>query len=296
MHSQIRDNPPEGRIIYFYVVDSDDKLRGVVPTRRMMLNPLDKTVSEIMVRDVVAIPSTASVLDACEFFVLHRFLAFPVVNLEQRLIGTVDVDLYTDEMSELATGRNEDLFQLIGVHIEAARQASPWAAFRGRFPWLICNIVGGILAALLSGLFEAELQQVVALALFIPVVLALAESVSVQSVSLALQMLHAMPPSWSTLARKVRRESYIGLMLGAGSGLAVAVVALAWLHQVSVMVCVLIGIAGGVTGAAVFGITTPNLLRLSGLDPRIAAGPVALTLSDILTLLLYFSTARWLLR
>ena len=76
---------------------------------------------------------------------------------------------------------------LFRIHLTAAQQSNPLVSFRQRFPWLLCNIGGGIAAAFLSGLFEAELQKVVALALFIPVVLALAESVSIQSVSLALQ-------------------------------------------------------------------------------------------------------------
>src|SRR5712692_11406436 len=75
----VRQQPPEGRVIYFYVTDKDGRLQGVVPTRRLLLNPLDKPIAEIMVREVIAIPGTATVLDACEFFIQHRLLAFPVV-------------------------------------------------------------------------------------------------------------------------------------------------------------------------------------------------------------------------
>src|SRR5919201_1229636 len=184
----LRRHPPAGRIIYFYVVDKGDHLQGVVPTRRLVLSSPEKPLADIMVRRVVALPADATVLDACEFFIQHRFLGFPVVDGERRLLGVVDVELYTDEVSYLSAARRDDLFQLIGVHVAQARQASPAAAFRARFPWLLCNVAGGILAAFLTGLYEAELTRVVALALFIPVVLALAESVSIQSVSLALQM------------------------------------------------------------------------------------------------------------
>ena len=91
----IRRQPPDGRIIYFYVVDDDNRLLGVVPTRRLLLSPLDARIADIMVRDVIAIGRQASVLDACEFFTMHRLLAFPVVDDEKRLIGVVDVELYT---------------------------------------------------------------------------------------------------------------------------------------------------------------------------------------------------------
>src|SRR4051812_26621022 len=82
----LRTQPPEGRIIYFYVVDADNRLRGVVPTRRLLLNSPDRPLAAVMVREVVAIPETATVLDACEFFTLHRLLAFPIVDPERRLI------------------------------------------------------------------------------------------------------------------------------------------------------------------------------------------------------------------
>ena len=121
---------------------------------------------------------------------LHRFLAFPVVDPERRLLGAIDVELYTDELRDLGGGLSDDLFQLVGVHLAWARQLGPLRAFRSRFPWLMCNITGGIAAAFLGGIFQAEIEHVVALALFIPVVLALAESVSIQSISLALQVLH----------------------------------------------------------------------------------------------------------
>jgi magnesium transporter len=292
----LRQRLPQERIAYFYVVDDDNRLQGVVPTRRLLLSRPEQLLADIMVRQVVALPAQATVLDACEFFIQHRFLALPVVDDERRLLGQVDVELYTEEMSHLDdTRKRDDLFQLIGVHLAEARQMSPWAGFRTRFPWLLCNLAGGILAAFLAGLYQEELSRVVALALFVPVVLALAESVSIQSVSLALQVLHGEPPSWLALLRKLSMEVQTGLFLGSASGLAVGLVALGWLGQPRVALCLLGGIAGGVACAAVVGLTLPILLRLLQRNPQVAAGPIALALADMVTLLLYFNLARWLL-
>jgi magnesium transporter len=292
----IRRAPPEGRVIYFYVVDDDGRLRGVVPTRRLLLNALEAKIADIMVRDVVTIGRDATVMDACEFFTLHRLLAFPVVDDERRIIGVVDVELYTTELAELERSeRRGQLFQLIGVHLTEAQQSSPLVAFRRRFPWLLCNVAGGICAAFLTGIFEAELQRAVALALFIPVVLALAESVSIQSVSLALQVLHGQGPSWSAILRKLRAEVQTGVLLGVACGALVALVAAVWLGQWRVVVCALGGIAGGVACAATIGVATPNLLHRLRLDPQLAAGPIALAAADMLTLLIYFNLARLLL-
>ncbi len=97
----LRQNPPPGRIIYFYVVDDEGRLQGVVPTRRLVLSAPQTPLTDIMVRRMVTVPSQATVLDACEFFIQHRLLAFPVVDEENRLLGVVDVDLYTDELAHL---------------------------------------------------------------------------------------------------------------------------------------------------------------------------------------------------
>jgi magnesium transporter len=291
-----RAAPPEGRIIYFYVLDDAGRLEGIVPTRRLLLSADSTPIREVMVTRVVTIPAAATVLDACEFFLLHKFLAFPVVDDQRRMLGIVDVDLYTDELADLDRREElDDLFQLIGVHFEDSQARSPVAAFRSRFPWLVANIAGGIMAAFLSGLFQAELEKVVALALFVPVVLALAESVAIQSVSIALQRLHGRRPSLAAIAGAVRHESLTGVMLGAASALAVALVAFVWLGQPTVALALVGGITGGVICAAVIGVAMPNLLRLFAREPQVAAGPVALAATDMVTLVIYFSLARQLL-
>jgi magnesium transporter len=291
-----RSSPPGGRIIYFYVVDESGRLEGVVPTRRLLLSADATPLADVMVRKVVGIPASATVLEACEFFLLHRLLAFPVLDDERRLLGVVDVDLYTEELADLDRREDtDDLFQLIGVHYQESQQGSPLAAFRGRFPWLLANIGGGLVAAVLSGVFERELTKAVSLALFIPVVLALAESVSIQSVSLALQMLHGRQPTLAGIARVLRVESATGALLGLASAVAVAAVALVWLRDPTLGACILGGITGGVTVAAVIGAAMPNILRFFDREPQVAAGPIALAATDMATLTIYFSIARWLL-
>jgi magnesium transporter len=291
----LRQSPPPARIVYFYVVDDEGRLKGVIPSRALLLSPPETRIVDIMIKGVIALPASATVLDACEFFVLHRFLAFPVVDSERRLLGAIDVELYTDELRDLGGGLSDDLFQLVGVHLIWARQLGPLRTFRSRFPWLMCNMAGGIAAAFLGGVFQPEIERVVALALFIPVVLALAESVSIQSISLALQVLHGKTPSWVVIFQKLHRELLVGLLLGGASGLLVGLIGLAWLHHLRLAVCVCGGITAGVASATVLGMVVPNLLRRFKLDPHLAAGPVVLALTDVITLLCYFDLARWLL-
>jgi magnesium transporter len=292
----LRKNPSESRIIYFYVVDDENRLRGVVPTRRLLLNAPEKPLKEIMVGEVLTIPHNATVLDACEYFILHRLLAFPVVDTDSRFVGVVDIELYTEELSDFERREgNDELFQLIGLHLDALKQNTLSGAFVNRFPWLIANIAGGLMAAFLTGVFEAELKKAVALALFIPVVLALAESVSIQSVSLALRVLSGRHPTIPEILKRLRQEVVTGLFLGIASGIAVAAVALLWLGQLRVTLCILGGIAGSVTCAAAIGMVMPYLVRFINREPQVAAGPVALACTDMVTLLIYFVLARALL-
>lgn len=296
----VRHNPTAGRVVYFYVVDAEDHLKGVVPTRRLLLSDPAEPIENIMVKRAIAIPDSATVLEACEFFTLHKLLAFPVVTQSGLLIGLVDVDLYTDELGEIAQDEsfrresNDDLFQLIGVHLTEAEQRRPALAFRRRFPWLIANIVGGMLAALLADAYE-DVATLALVTPFIPVVLTLSESVAIQSVSLALLTLHGERVTWRKSIRKVGREMMVGLLLGAGCGLIVGLIALLWKGNWAVGLSLFVGIGGGMIGAAAIGLAMPLVLKLMKCDPQVASGPIALAIADMFTLLLYFNLGRWLL-
>jgi magnesium transporter len=291
----IRSNPPSGRVIYFYAVDADQRLCGVVPIRGLLLAEPDTPLSQLVSTRIVAIPESATVLDACEFFVQHRFLAFPVVDSARKVLGVIDVDLFATELLDLGSmTERADIFQRIGVHLERVK-GTVRTGFRNRFPWLCCNLGAGILAALLCGIFQKELNQVVALAFFIPVVLNLAESVSSQSVSLALHFLHDNRPTWKSLLAGIRGELRTGALLGLGAGAIVALVSLAWLQHFKLAVCLIAAITAGVTASAAFGLSMPFILRLVKLEPRVAAGPVSLAAADIMTITIYFSLARLLL-
>jgi len=116
-----------------------------------------------------------------------------------------------------------------------------------------------------------------------------------QSVTLALLVLHGQRPTLRALADRIARELLTGALLGGACGLIMAVVALAWLGQAGVALALLAGISVGIAGSAAFGLAMPYLLRLLKRDPQVAAGPIALVFADVLALTTYFSVARWLL-
>ncbi len=284
------------RIVYFYVTDADGILRGVVPTRRLLMSSPSTRIDDLMLTRVVSIEESATVLTACEFFLQHRYLALPVVNSEGRLTGVVDISLFTEEVLGLTEfWQSQDVFQLIGVHVAHGRRRSPIRGFAVRFPWLLCNIVGGILCAILSGQFESLLASAVVLALFVPVVLALAESVSIQSMTLTLQSLHGKAMNWPRFRKAVAAEFLTATLLGLGGGLAVGAASWLWRGEGRVAVAIGISICLSMITACLLGVILPAAVRLLRGDPKIAAGPIVLATTDLLTLLFYFTLAGWLL-
>jgi magnesium transporter len=285
------------KIVYFYVLDGDDKLAGVVPTRRLLMSESGAKISDIMVSRVISIPDTMTLLDACEFFVMHRLLAFPVVDKENRLVGVVDVSLFTDEMFDVSEQQSsQDVFQLIGVHIALGRRGSPWAGFRSRFPWLLCNVGGGLACAFIAGMYEAFLDTVFILALFIPVVLTISEGVSIQSMTITLQGFRKEHLDWQMILRSMRTELVTAALLGAACGLLVGVVSWAWKHNGIVASAIGASIFLTVVTACLLGIVLPAVVhRLKG-NPRIASGPLVLACADVATLLLYFNLSGLILR
>ena len=289
----IRASASANSIHYFYVVDADERLVGVVPTRRLLTSEPDRTVAEVMVDHVVAIPDWATVLIASEYFATRRLLAFPVVNAKGQLLGVVDVSLFTDEVIDLARRTYDDIFQLIGVHGTAQR--STWDAFKDRFPWLLCNIAGGLMAAFIASRFEHLLQNVVVLALFIPIVLALGESVSMQALSLTLQSFTDGPFMPKRLLAALWKEFRTAALLGVACGGVVAAVVIVWRGETVVAAVIFAAIALSMVVACLLGVAFPAILRVAKADPRIAAGPVVLAVADVATLLFYFGIgARFL--
>ena len=204
----LRESELGDGIFYFYVIDEAERLVGVIPTRRLLISRADQLLSEIMVRRVVAIPHTATVFDACEFFVLHKFFALPVVDEQRRVIGVVDISLLTEEVLEVDdTEKLEDVFEALGFHIAQLRNASPFTALRFRFPWLLATIASGMACAALSGVFARTLSEMLILAFFLPLVLGLGESVSIQSMALTIQALRATQPTPRWFLTALRREA-----------------------------------------------------------------------------------------
>jgi len=286
------------RVIYFYAVDERMRLVGVVPTRRLLTAAPATPLREIMVPRVIALPATATVLEACEFFVLYKFLAFPVVDADRRIIGVVDADVFMESVLETQESEGEDVaradfFEILGFHLAQVRDASPWRMFRYRFPWLLATVASGTICALLAGAFEVTLARSLVIAFFLTMVLGLNESVSMQSMSVTIQALRSARVTRRWFATAFRREIVTALLLAVACGALVSAIVWFWRDEIRAALVIGGSIAVSLVTACLFGLGVPSLLHWWKLDPKISAGPVTLALADFFALLFYFTSA-WL--
>jgi magnesium transporter len=291
---KLRQKEIDHKIVYFYVVDSEDKLVGMVSTRKLLLSNPSLLINEIMDRSVISLKEGQTLQDAMEIFASRSLLALPVLDADNHIIGIIDVEMYLEENFDIADAKHRtDIFQMIGITLEDEKKASLWRSYRLRMPWLFCNIIGGILCAIISEMHEVVLSKIIMLAMFIPLVLALSESVSMQSMAHCLQLLRSPINKKKVLFFKAFKDWKTVIVMSLTCGLLVGGVSLLWKDGIMPSITIGLGIFISVIISAGFGIIFPILLHKARLDPKVASGPVVLMFADVLTTTLYLSLASW---
>jgi magnesium transporter len=290
----LRKREIQQKITYFYVVDERQTLKGVVSTRQLLLADPAKSVQEVMQQSVVKLQSHETLKAALELFAKHPLLAIPVVDENGCLLGTIDLQMVTDEAIDVADSKTRlDVFQMIGLSLEDGRKVSLSKGYRLRMPWLLCNMFSGLVCAMISHVFEVVLAKYLLLVFFIPLVLTLSESTSMQSMTQSLLFLRRPRFKWRVVIKYALREWQLAILLAVSSGLIIGCLSLLWGDGFMPSFCIGIGICLSVIISAIFGITLPVLLHRLKLDPKVASGPVVLMIADMLTTALYLSLATW---
>jgi len=292
----IRSSETQSTILYFYVVDDDDRLLGVVQTRRLLTSPLTVRVEQIITKNVITIPDIARLADALEFFILYKFLAFPVVDRDGKMLGVIDINVFTQEMLDMEEREQvHSIFDTLGVSIAEMRDRSVWSVFRHRFPWLLATITSGTVCAILVGFFQATLAQSLILAFFLTLVLGLGESVSMQSMAITVHMMHHKRPNSSWYGAAFKREMFRVFLLALACAGIVGLIAVLWKGDIQAGAVIAGGIFGSLLTACFLGVSVPAALHRLKLDIRLASGPLTLALTDICTIIVYFSLASFVL-
>jgi magnesium transporter len=284
------------RIIYFYIVNDEGKLVGIIPTRRLLTSTPQQKIAELMINDVVKISHRATVQDACEMFVKHKFFALPIVDDLNYMCGVIDIGFFSQEtVSVVEREKIEDIFELIGFGMSQLRGRSALGILRYRLPWLLMLVTSGIVCALLVSAHQTLLIQNLFILLFLILVLGLGESISTQSLTVTLQRLHFEQPTWASFLAWLKEESLVTLLLGIVCGILVGTIAWLWHGQPLTGLTIGSSVLGSVFVAGVIGVTIPTLLHATHEHSKIAAGPVTHALTYVSTALIYLSAARFLL-
>ena len=225
----------------------------------------------------------------------YNFLAVPVVDSDDRLLGIVTVDDVVDIIREEAT---EDFLQMVGAGKDREiLLKSSWENARMRLPWLFASWVGGIMAGFIIGIFDNVLQSTIALAAFIPVIMGMGGNIGTQSSTIIVRGLATGRVSIENSMRILFKEIRVGLMLGILYGLLLGVFAILKFLDVSPMLGVVVGVSICISMiiAATIGSLVPLILNRFEIDPAIATGPFVTTSIDILGVACYFLIAISLL-
>jgi magnesium transporter len=264
-------------ILYLYVVDELRRLRGVVPIRRLVAAPPDRSCADLMIQEPLSIQPEADQEEVARLVARYDLLAIPVTDADGTMLGVITVDDVIDVITEEAT---QDMYHLAGLS-EADRVFSPIrVSISKRLPWMLANLVTAFLAAWVVGLFEETLEQLVALALFLPVVGGMAGNGGVQALTVITRAIALGEIEFSSGIRAIGKEVAVGLTIGATTGVLAAGIAFLWqgnpyLGGVLFLAMVATMSVGGLLGASV-----PLALKAVGQDPALGAGVIVTTFTD----------------
>ena len=290
-------------INYVYVLDTDQKLLGVVSFRDLLSAPTGKTVREVMVTDVVSADENLPQEELGRLFAQHDLQSIPVVDAEGRMKGIVTIDDIVDVIQEEAT---EDIQKLGGTQALDAPylQVGFSEMLRKRVVWLAVLFVGELLTATAMGRFEHELGKALVLSLFIPLIISSGGNSGSQASTLVIRAMAlgevTLADWWRVAHREVVQGASIGVLLGL-LGFSRVLLWQQLFHiygQHSLLVGITIGFS--VMGVVMFGTLAgsmlPFALKRAGLDPASASAPFVATMVDVTGIIIYFTIASLVLR
>jgi magnesium transporter len=281
-------------IYYLYVTDASRHLTGIVSLRDLVISSTDKTLGEIMTRDVVFVHTNTDQEEVARTIQRYDLLAVPVVDREDRLVGVVTVDDVIDILEQEAT---EDIYALGGVQSDRDNyfQTNLITVARRRVVWLFVLLITNTVTGTIIRSQEDILQQVVTLAAFIPLLTGTGGNVGAQSSTVVIRGLNTEEIRDIGPGKVVFREGVAGILLGTILGVLATVWAY-WLQgNIFVSVAVGISLVAIALLASVAGSALPFLFRSFKLDPALMSAPFITTAVDVLGVLIYFKIAKLIL-
>ena len=287
----LQDQEEAEMVFYLYITDDDDRLVGVISLRTLTTTPSTTTLKDIMIKNVHSIRPETDQEDVARIVAQYNFLAVPVIDPDSHLLGIVTVDDVVDVIREEAT---EDFLQMAGAGKDREiLLKSSWENAKTRLPWLFASWIGGIIAASLIGIFENMLENIIALAAFIPVILGMGGNIATQSSTIIVRGMATGRVNIGGEIKLIIKEMKVGLMLGILYGILLGIFANLSFSDAPDFLGIVVGLSICVSMivAATVGTVIPLILRKMDIDPAVATGPFVTTIIDILGVLFYFLIA-----
>lgn len=274
-------------IYYTYVVNNDNQLVGVISLRDLIINDEDAMVADVMSERVISVHVGDDQEDVAQTFRDYDFLALPVTDYEDHLLGIVTVDDIIDVIDDEAAS---DYSGLAGVNVDEVSE-NPLKAASRRLPWLITLLFLGMTTATLINHYEALVSKASILAVFISLITGTAGNAGTQSLAVAVRRLAISDDEDKSFGQSILSEILTGLVTGLVTGVTIFVIVGIWKSNFILGFVIGTAMMAAITVANLAGSFIPMLMEKLGFDPAVASGPFITTLSDLTSVLIYFNIA-----
>ena len=276
-----------------FVVNRDDEFVGTLHLTDLLIKSPDTLVSDLVAHDVEIIPASMSAHDVALLFEKRDLITAPVVDENNKLLGRITIDDVVDVIRDEA---DHSILSAAGLTEEDDMFAPVVDSSRRRAVWLGLNLLTAILASWVIGHFEATIQQLVALAVLMPIVASMGGIAGSQTLTLVVRGIALGQISGSNAKRLLHKEIAVGSLNGLLWAMVVAVIAVSWFDNYLLGIVIAIAMLANLVIAALAGTLIPLGLKKIGIDPALSAGVLLTTVTDVIGFLLFLGLATmWLI-
>jgi len=290
----LRENAVNAETVYYvYVINLKNQLMGVISLRELIIASQDLMVSEVMKRNIISVNVNDDQEEVAKVVARYDFLAVPVVDDKNHLLGIITVDDVIDVIHEEA---EEDIYKMAGVSgLEDDINAKLTSTLSSRLPWLFVTLLGGFISGNVLSAFSNQLDKMVVLTFFIPLLAGMGGNVGTQSSTVTVRGIATGFINKETVRKTITRELMIGVLIGGIMGSMVAILAYFWQYNMKLGIVVGLSMMANIFTAATMGTLVPLFFKRVGIDPAVASAPFITTAIDVLGLIIYSTLASILL-
>ena len=277
-HMRTKPQEEEDSFYSIYVVDPAHRLLGVISLSKLLSAKRPVRLKDLMVTSPRSVNVETDQEEVALLFQQYGLVDMPVIDNINRLLGVIIVDDIVDVINEEA---EEDLQGLTGVS-DLSISSSFIETVKGRFSWLILNMLTAILASSVIGLFQEEIEKLVALAVLMPIVASMGGNAGTQTVTVAVRALATRQLNYTNLQKFVLKETWVGLLNGLLFALLSALLAYLWFDDELIAIIMGLAMVANLLFAGILGTIIPLTLEKFKIDPAISSSVFLTTATDVI--------------